>query len=103
MILLFSILTLFLAMGLPIAFALGLSAMIPMVLQDYPLSTIALTMTDGLNSFALVALPLFILSGALMSYAVSLVQSYRRAASYVDKILRGANPAVLARADRVIE
>ena len=42
-------------------------------------------------------------AGALMSYAVSLVQSYRRAASYVDKILRGANPAVLARADRVIE
>ena len=69
---------------------------------------------------------------SFLSYAVSLVESYRHAASYVDKILRGAKPAdlpieqptrltlavnlntakqlgvsippaVLARADRVIE
>ena len=68
MILLFVIMMILLVLGLPIAFVLGLSAMIPMALLDYPLSTVALTMTDGLNSFALVALPLFMLSGALMSY-----------------------------------
>lgn len=68
MILLFTLLTVFLFMGLPIAFALGLSTMIPLMLYDYPLSTVPLTMTDGINSFALLALPMFMLSGALMGY-----------------------------------
>lgn len=64
----FAILVGMLALGLPVAFALGLSAMIPMLLDGFPLSTVALRMTDGLNSFALVALPLFMLSGALMEH-----------------------------------
>lgn len=34
-------------------------------------------------------------AGALLSYAIDLKESYRRAAGYVDRILRGANPAEL--------
>jgi putative ABC transport system substrate-binding protein len=33
--------------------------------------------------------------GGLASYGVDLIDLYRRAASYVDRILRGANPAEL--------
>lgn len=38
---------------------------------------------------------LFVQSGGLMSYGVDSTESYRRAATYVDKILRGANPGEL--------
>jgi putative tryptophan/tyrosine transport system substrate-binding protein len=37
----------------------------------------------------------FVTDGGLAAYGVSLVDQYRRAASYVDRILRGANPADL--------
>lgn len=65
---LFLTLTILLVLGLPVSFALGLSAMVAMVASDLPLSTVALRMTDALNSFSLLALPLFMLSGALMEH-----------------------------------
>ncbi len=39
--------------------------------------------------------PLFVDAGGLMSYGVASTESYRRAGTYVDKILKGANPAEL--------
>jgi putative tryptophan/tyrosine transport system substrate-binding protein len=38
---------------------------------------------------------LFVESGGLVSYAPSYIDMFRRAATYVDKILKGANPAEL--------
>jgi C4-dicarboxylate transporter DctM subunit len=65
---LFISLVAFLLLGLPVAIALGFSSLIALVASGLPLSIIALRMTDGLNSFALLALPLFMLSGTLMGY-----------------------------------
>ena len=55
--------------GAPICFSIGLSSMGFLLSSGYPpLSIIAQKMVDGLNSTTLMALPLFVLSGNIMSY-----------------------------------
>jgi putative ABC transport system substrate-binding protein len=44
---------------------------------------------------AVYAFRFFVAAGGLMSYGTDIIEQYREAASYVDRILRGANPADL--------
>ncbi len=56
--------------GVPIAIAIGLASAVTLLLTISPLpalTTIAQRMATGLDSFALVAIPFFILSGELMN------------------------------------
>jgi tripartite ATP-independent transporter DctM subunit len=58
------------ALGVPIAVCIGVSTLATMLLTmafDPAVTTIAQRMAGGLNSFALLAIPLFILSGQLMA------------------------------------
>ncbi len=58
------------ALGVPIAFCLGVSTLATMLMtMDFlpAVTTIAQRMAGGINSFALLAIPLFILSGLLMA------------------------------------
>ncbi|MBT32452.1 MAG: hypothetical protein CMO01_22540 [Thalassobius sp.] len=59
-----------LTIGVPIAYSIGISAVITMLVSIYPVpavTTIAQRMATGLESFTLLAIPFFILAGQLMN------------------------------------
>ncbi len=65
--LLFALFILFVAMGVPIAVAIGAGTMIALEGSGTPLLVVPQQMFQGINSFALVAIPMFILAGDIMS------------------------------------
>jgi len=56
-----------LTLGLPIAFGLGVAAVVMALLSDIPLSIMVEQSVRGVNSFPLLAIPFFILVGDVMS------------------------------------
>ncbi len=67
MLILFSLFAALLVAGLPIAFSIVLSSAFFLWLNDYPMMIVAQRMVTGINSFTLIAVPLFILAGELMN------------------------------------
>jgi tripartite ATP-independent transporter DctM subunit len=57
-----------LAVRVPVAFALGMAAILTAWHLDLPLMIIFQQMTKGLDSFSLMAIPFFILAGQIMGY-----------------------------------
>lgn len=65
----FLIIILLLLLGLPIAWALGATSLgFIACLSDLPLSVLLQKMYNGVNSFPLLAIPLFMLAGSLMNH-----------------------------------
>ena len=60
-------LVILLALGMPVAFAVGLSAVAGALWIDLPLEALMIQITSGVNKFTLLAIPFFILAGAIMA------------------------------------
>ena len=62
----FVIFFIFLFAGVPIAFSMGLGSLIGLIVEGMPLTVVAQRLFGGVNSFSLMAIPFFMLSGELM-------------------------------------
>ncbi|EDY84795.1 TRAP transporter, DctM subunit subfamily [Verrucomicrobiia bacterium DG1235] len=67
-------------LGVPIAFALGISSTLYLLLADIPLVTLPIKMYSGIDVFVLLSIPGFILAGNLMN-----------ACGMTDRIIRFSN------------
>ena len=54
-------------LGMPVAYALGLAAILAALWVDIPLEAVMLKTSDGMDDFPLLAIPFFILAGAIMA------------------------------------
>ncbi len=64
---LFIITIILMFLGIPIAYSLGFAALVSIVVGGFPLGVLIQRMFIGINSFILLALPLFVLAGGLMN------------------------------------
>ncbi len=58
---------LLIALGVPIAYALGMASIVGAWWIDIPLDAVMLKISDGVDNFALLAIPFFVLAGAIMA------------------------------------
>jgi tripartite ATP-independent transporter DctM subunit len=54
-------------LGMPVAYALGLSALLGGIWIDLPLDAVMIQIASGVNKFSLLAIPCFVLAGAIMA------------------------------------
>src|SRR5882724_2087237 len=57
----------FFAIGMPISYALALSALVGAWWIDIPLEAVMLKISDGVSKFAMLTIPFFVLAGAIMA------------------------------------
>ena len=54
-------------LGMPVAYALGLAALLGGIWIDLPLDAVMIQIASGVNKFSLLAIPCFVLAGAIMA------------------------------------
>jgi tripartite ATP-independent transporter DctM subunit len=57
----------FMFLGMPVAYAMGLATLVTALWIDIPLEAVMLKISDGMDDFALLTIPFFVLAGAIMS------------------------------------
>ena len=58
---------LLMVVGVPIAFSLGLAALVGALYTEIPLDAVMIQIASGVNKFSLLAIPFFVLAGAIMA------------------------------------
>jgi tripartite ATP-independent transporter DctM subunit len=54
-------------LGVPVAYSLGIASIAGAIAADIPLEAVMLKVASGMSSFSLLAIPMFILTGAIMA------------------------------------
>ncbi|MDO9217823.1 MAG: TRAP transporter large permease, partial [Lacisediminimonas sp.] len=75
--------TLFLVLGVPVAFAIGLSSVATIIVAGLPVAVVFQKMVGGMQVFSFLAIPFFVFAGELMLYG-----------GIADRIVRFANSLV---------
>ena len=75
--------TVFLLLGVPVAFAIGLSSVATIVAAGLPIAVVFQKMVGGMQGFSFLAIPFFVFAGELMLYG-----------GIADRIVRFANSLV---------
>lgn len=53
--------------GMPVAYSLGLAALVGAIWIDLPLEAVMIQISSGVNKFSLLAIPFFVMAGAIMA------------------------------------
>jgi tripartite ATP-independent transporter DctM subunit len=59
--------TLLMLLGMPVAYAMGLSALLGALWLELPIDAVMIQVAAGVNKFSLLAIPFFVLAGAIMA------------------------------------
>ena len=63
----FAIFIVLLLIGVPISFSIGISSLVMMLAEGIPVTMLITKMFGGLDSFTILAIPFYILTGAIMN------------------------------------